>query len=99
MSAIANNFSAFEALSAPVKADSGSASFVVGKSYSTRSAGNHECVFSWTITARKGQMLTLKDADGAVSRRKVLSNEEGELCFPMGKFSMCPVIRACRADE
>ena len=97
----ANNFSAFNLVAAPVvvEAPVQFQAFEVGKSYSTSSACDSECVFTWTVVGRKGQMLTLEDSRGRTSRRKVAANEDGEWCYPSGKFSMCPVIRADRADD
>ena len=75
-----------------------SASFQVGTSYSTTSACDSECVFTWTVTARNGQMLTLENKRGELSRRKVTAAPGGEFCFPSGKFSMAPMIQAQYPD-
>ena len=75
-----------------------SATFQVGTSYSTRSACDFDCEFTWTVIGRKGQMLTLENRRGEVSRRKVGSSPDGDWCYPDGKFSMAPVIRADRPD-
>lgn len=69
------------------------ARFVVGKEYTCRSACNYDSIFRFTILKRTKSTITIEYHGREVSR-KVRMSEEGEWCFPMGQFSMAPVIRA-----
>ena len=70
------------------------AKFEIGLTYSTRSACDHECVFSWTVTARTAKFVTLEDRHGEVSRVGVSVYDGEETCYPSGRYSMAPSIRA-----
>lgn len=67
--------------------------FETGKTYMGRSVCDQNAAFSitvakrtpTTITTTKGKRLGVKSLDGE------------EIVFPMGRYSMAPVIRASRA--
>lgn len=71
--------------------------FEVGKTYSTRSACNYDCIFSWEVVARTAKQLTLKKSSSDKTFKRGIYIYEGiEHCRPQGTFSMCPVISAAR---
>ena len=70
--------------------------FEIGKTYSTRSACDHDCVFSFTVVARTAKRLTLRDGRGNEFARGVSEWEGAETCLPLGRYSMAPVISADR---
>ena len=71
--------------------------FEVGKRYSVRSICDHDCVWSYEVVARTEATVTIKDVDDdSVKRcRVIISKLDGnEFIRPLGKYSMCPVLRA-----
>lgn len=64
--------------------------FQVGQTYTTRSACDHNCIFSLTVAARTAK--TIKTTDGKTLR--IAEYEGRELVKPEGSYSMAPTIRA-----
>lgn len=73
------------------------ANFEIGKTYSTRSACDWECVFSFTVLRRTAKRITIEDRHGQVRTVGVQNYGGDETAKPLGSYSMCPVIRAERA--
>jgi len=71
--------------------------FVVGKTYSTRSLCDHDCVISATIAKRTAKTVTLTSGymgrDQKTFRLSVDPNG-AEQFAPWGTYSMSPMIRA-----
>ena len=81
--------------------------FEVGKTYFTRSACDHNCVFSYTVVRRTAKCVWLKEdgkhASDTVVRRSIslgpiggVTYDNAEHCYPDGRYSMCPVLTAER---
>ncbi len=69
--------------------------FETGTTYYTRSACNHECIFSFEVVSRTEKTVTLRSPHRRDVRRKVRIGEDGvERCDPHGRYSMSPVISA-----
>ena len=71
--------------------------FEIGKTYSTRSICNHDCVWSFTIINRTAQTVTITDGKETKKCRinKKLSEYRGsETILPLGNYSMAPMISA-----
>ena len=70
--------------------------FEVGKSYSMRSACDHECIWTYKVIKRTKSTITLKSDRGEVQRCRVKVSEilGAECCQPLGRFSMSPILRA-----
>lgn len=72
--------------------------FEVGKTYTMNSACDHECVWSYTVTARTAQMITLVDGFGKVIKCRIIKQvsewDNRESVFPLGRYSMAPILRA-----
>lgn len=64
--------------------------FQTGKTYSTRSICDHNCIFSITVAARTAK--TIRTSDGKTLRVGVYDN--AEFVRPLGNYSMAPIIRA-----
>ena len=71
--------------------------FQVGKTYSTRSICDHECIFSFTILARTAKSVTVK-VSGKIVRRGLTIYDGVEQFKPFGSYSMCAVIGADDKD-
>ena len=70
--------------------------FITGKTYSTRSIGDADCVFSFTVTKRTAKFIYIKEYGRDVVRRGVFTyqDEDFERCMPHGSYSMAPSIRS-----
>ena len=72
--------------------------FEVGKTYSTRSICNADCVLSYTITARTACTVTVVDECGEKSifriNKRLSEFRNAETFLPWGKYSMAPMITA-----
>lgn len=71
--------------------------FESGKTYSMRSACDHECVWTYTVTARTASTITLDDGSKEIKCRiiKALSEMDNRECVrPLGNYSMAPILRA-----
>lgn len=83
------------------------ACFEVGVVYATRSICDYECIFRWVVTRRTEKSIWLAkcDADGTAigpeKRRAVSEGYRGgyEMCYPSGKYSMCPVLTADKPHD
>lgn len=72
--------------------------FEVGKTYTCRAIGDHNLIYRWTVIARTAKRLTLRNAHGRECVRGVSRYDGDEVCYPSGKYSMCPIIRAGRFE-
>ncbi len=72
--------------------------FEIGKTYSTTSICNSDCVWSYTITARTASTVTAVNKYGEEKRYKIIKKlseyRNAETILPEGKYSMCPTISA-----
>lgn len=71
--------------------------FESGKTYSMRSACDHECIWTYTVTARTASTITLDDGSKEIKCRiiKALSEMDNRECVrPLGNYSMAPILRA-----
>lgn len=64
--------------------------FEVGKSYSTCSPCDHNCIITIRIAARSAHFITTS----AGKRLKVSQYDGAETAKPWGSYSMCPVVSA-----
>lgn len=71
--------------------------FETGKTYSMRSIGDHNCVWTYTVTARTAQTITLDDGKEIKRCRiskKATEYRGAETVFPLGQYSMAPILSA-----
>jgi hypothetical protein len=69
--------------------------FQIGRTYSTRSICDHECIYSFTIKARTAKTVTV-DVHGKTVKRGIQVYDGVEQFKPFGTYSMCAIIRANR---
>ena len=63
-----------------------------GQTLTARSICDYDCIFSVKVIQRKGSFVTV-EAQGNVSRKKVMSDDRGEYVYALGKYSMAPIFR------
>ena len=68
--------------------------FQVGKTYSTRSIGDHNCIISVTIEKRTDKTVTATVRGERKNFRIKLDYMGAESIMPWGRFSMAPTITA-----
>lgn len=71
--------------------------FEVGKEYKMRSICDHGCIWSYTVTARTAQTITVTDGKKTLKLRvikKVSEYREAETVYPLGQYSMAPMLSA-----
>ena len=74
--------------------------FEVGKTYSMSSVCDHECVWTYTVKARTAQTVTLTDGNETLKCRiskKFSEYRNCETVFPLGQYSMAPILSADKA--
>lgn len=71
--------------------------FEVGKEYSMASVCDHNCVWTYTVTARTAQTITISDGEKVQECRinkKISEYCDTETIYPFGRYSMCPSLTA-----
>ncbi len=72
--------------------------FEIGKTYSTRSICNNECVIAYTITGRTAATVTATNNKGETARFRISKKHSeyrnAETFLPWGAYSMAPMISA-----
>ena len=71
--------------------------FEIGKTYSMRSACDHNCIWTYTVTARTNQTVTISDGKEVKKCRiskKISEYRNAETIYPLGQYSMCPSLTA-----
>jgi hypothetical protein len=69
--------------------------FEAGKSYYTRSLGDHNCIIRVAVASRTAK--TIKTVDGKSFR--VSFYNDAEFVRPWGSYSMCPIVSAENTKE
>lgn len=67
--------------------------FTVGESLSTRSLGDWDCIFRFTVVSRTAKFVTLRYYDKDL-RVGIKESEGVEYCYPFGRHSMAPTLNA-----
>jgi len=68
--------------------------FEVGKTYSTRSACDHNCIYRMTVLARTAKTIRVSVlGDGSKTLRPYIYRDV-EQVKPFGSYSMCAIIGA-----
>ena len=68
--------------------------FEVGKSYSMRSIGDHNCIWTYEVISRTAKTIKIKDEYGEVKTCRVKDFMNSEMVKPLGTYSMSPSLRA-----
>lgn len=71
--------------------------FEIGQTYSMRSIGDQNCIWTYTVTARTAQMITI--TDGKETKKCRICKKASEWCgtetvYPLGQYSMAPALHA-----
>jgi len=74
--------------------------FKVGTDYFMRSACDHNCVWTYTVSKRTAKTVTLTshqpNADKPVINCRLKEYDGSEFVKPLGTYSMSPTLRASR---
>ncbi len=71
--------------------------FEVGKTYTMRAIGDHECVWEYTVTKRTASTVTLDNGKESIvckSNKKVSEWNNTESVYPLGRYTRAPILRA-----
>ena len=68
--------------------------FKVGKSYKMNSLCDTDCVWSYTVVRRTAKTLWIKCEADQVTSNRISVYDNIERVYPLGKYSMCPVLTA-----
>ena len=71
--------------------------FEVGKTYFMRSVGDYDCIWYCEILSRTAKFVTVKVSGYVDPVRvgiKLDEYRQQEECFPLGRYSMAPLLRA-----
>ena len=68
--------------------------FNTGDKLSSRSIGDHNCIFTGTVTKRTAKTVTIKTGMYGEKRCKIFTDETGEYAYPHGQYSMAAIFRA-----
>lgn len=68
--------------------------FEVGQSYSCRSVCDHDCVWTFKIVARTEKTISTECGQKFRINAKLTAYENVEALYPLGNFSMCPILTA-----
>ena len=74
--------------------------FETGRTYTMRSIGDYDCVWTYTVTERTAQTITI--TDGKETKRCRISKRASEYrgaetVYPLGQYSMAPALSADKA--
>jgi hypothetical protein len=70
--------------------------FNPGHIYFCRSSCDHDTVFRYTVVSRTRRQVMLRGDCGQLCRRGIKIEDGTEICYPEGRYSMAPVLRADR---
>lgn len=71
--------------------------FEIGKEYNMRSACDYNCIWTYTVTDRTAQTITITDGKETKKCRinkKVSERNNTETIYPLGRYSMAPHLEA-----
>lgn len=70
------------------------AKFEAGRTYGTRSACDHDCIFRFTVERRTESSVWVSQHGEAAKRRKISVYHGVEQIMPYGSYSMAAVLSA-----
>ena len=69
--------------------------FEIGKTYSMRSICDHDCVWTYTVTARTAKTITISDGEKVQKCRIIkAASEYRNAVYPLGQYSMALALTA-----
>lgn len=73
--------------------------FEIGQTYSMSSPCMHDCIWTYTVTKRTAQTITITDGKETKTCRvskAATQYRNAETIYPIGQYSMCPSLSADR---
>jgi hypothetical protein len=73
--------------------------FEIGQTYSMSSPCMHDCTWTYTVTKRTAQTITITDGKETKTCRvskAATQYRNAETIYPLGQYSMCPSLSADR---
>lgn len=67
--------------------------FKLNTEYKAKSICDYDCIFNFRIIKRTEKTVTIATRDGE-KRCKIYVFENVETIYPLGNYSMCPILRA-----
>jgi hypothetical protein len=77
--------------------------FEVGKTYFCRSSCNHECIWKFKVLSRTEKTVQIEEQGFAKeAKQNIYGNfricfskyDEAEMVYPLGRYSMAPILSA-----
>ena len=71
--------------------------FEVEKEYKMKSICDRNCVWSYKVLSRTAKTITITDGNETLKLRinqKTSEYREAESVYPLGQYSMCPILSA-----
>ena len=68
--------------------------FEVNQKYFASSPCDHNCIWTFRVIKRTEKTVLLKNEYGDLKRCKIHEFKDEEYCYPLGSYSMCPVLSA-----
>lgn len=69
--------------------------FIIKRTYFMRSVCDYNCIWNCKVINRTAKFVKLKvDGEKEIVRCKVFEYEGVEYCYPLGKYSMAPMLTA-----
>lgn len=75
--------------------------FEIGKTYTMRSIGDHDCAWTYTVVKRTSKTIAISDGTETKTCRvnvQVSEDRNAETIFPLGRYSMCPALSADKEE-
>jgi len=73
--------------------------FDAGRTYSMTSVCDSNCRWTFKVVRRTAKSVWLMDDSGEISRRVISRYNGEEQVFPLGKYSMAPILGAGKVYE
>jgi len=70
--------------------------FEEGKTYTTRSNCDHDCIFEMTVVKRTPKTIVVDVKNFGQKRLRPRESGDQEVVFPLGDHSMAPIMQAGR---
>lgn len=74
-------------------------SFIVGQRYRMTSVGDSNCHWEYNVSRRTAKTVWLRNDVGEVTQCRVSVWRDEEMCFPLGKYSMAPILGAAKTID
>lgn len=72
--------------------------FEVGKIYSCRSIGDHNCIWRYKVLKRTAKTIVIQEDDEEPKvcriKERTYCGQIEEFVYPEGRYSMCPILSA-----